>query len=182
MEGKAACIKPEAESHLGRKYEPYPKHLNVVTSLWASARAWMKRGQQRYQTTSIKCSTPVRALDVEFTFPTETHTASCAVNEASPVKSIPLQTADSNPAPSGAAPPLNFFDWFGYHTSTATATATAAAPAAKIETTVVPIEASYVEPEEVAEERKALFQRIEELEKRNTFLETMLKHEQAFSN
>ena len=171
MEGHAASVKSEAESHLGRKYEPYPKHLNVVTSLWASARAWMKRGQQRYQTTSIKCSTPVRALDVEFTFPTESSAASRTVNETSSLKSIPVQAADSSPAPSGAAPPLNFFDWFGYHTPTA------AAPAAKIELkpTAVPIEASYVEPEEVTEERNALLQRIEELEKRNTFLESMLK-------
>ena len=128
----------------------------------------MTRGQQRHQTTSIKCSAPVRALDVEFTFPGDT-SAPCAAIETPPVRSAPLQHVGSSPAPFIATPPLNFLDWFGYQSSTA------AAPAAKVESTAAPQETSYVEPAEVLEERKALLRRIEELEKRNKFLESIVK-------
>ena len=107
VEGKSVKIGPEASSHMGSCFEPYPKHLNVITSLWTSFRRLSR--DPSCQITSMKCVTPVRSLDID-----------CIVRPPAAAGEKRDNTAGGlsdkgNNSSESAAPVTasnNFFDWF----------------------------------------------------------------------
>lgn len=103
MDGKSVKIGPEASGHLGSCFEPYPKHLNVITSLWTSFRRLSS--DPSCQVTSMKCVTPVRSLDIDCIIRTPSgcsDTAGASNQKVSNTSESTVPTTVSN----------NFFDWF----------------------------------------------------------------------
>ena len=157
---------------LGGRYEPYPKHLNVVTSLLAATRSWFSSTGGAGQKTSIRCVTPVRTLDIDISLPCE---EAPATSQSQSVNNLPGVTSPPPPPPPppsslsssfgaiSSPAPINFFDWFSYP-SAAASSAPIAPPKSSTTNHDVIAASTYIEPPEVKEEREFLLKRIEELE------------------
>jgi len=107
VEGQSVKIGPEASCHLGSCYEPYPKHLNVITSLWTSFRRLAS--DPSCQITSMKCVTPVRSLDIDCVVKPPVGGSGRSGTIAG---NLIEKNNTSSESTASATTSNNFFDWF----------------------------------------------------------------------